>query len=300
MEKGIGARAFGMGCAYTALAEDVTAIYWNPAGLVNLKSFQLHGMHSERFSGLINWDFCGAAVFINERTALGVGYFRLGVDGIPLTTLIDPSHDLGDIFTDKSGNRIRNRPYVYKYVNDCETAFLFSFARKSSENFSYGGSIKIINKSIGDYDAWGLGFDIGILYRPILPLKLGFVLSDVTSTLVAWDTGTKEVILPNIRIGGVYSLEFSFLKLMPAVDLNINFENREDAQLKVDILGIYLHTGLEARLYDSIAFRLGSDAGYFTAGTGIRLSSYNIDYGFSHHTNLGNTHRVSLTYLLKQ
>ena len=74
MAIGVGARALAMGGAYVAVTEDVTAIYWNPAGLASMQSFQIHGMHAERFSGIINWDFLGLGVRIKDSLALGLGF----------------------------------------------------------------------------------------------------------------------------------------------------------------------------------------------------------------------------------
>ncbi len=299
LEKGVGARPFAMGGAFTALSEDVTSIYWNPAGLVNIKKLEFHGMHAERFSGIVNWDFGGIAVRVNEHTSLGIGYFRLGIDGIPLTKLTDPSQELGEIIIDDNGREIRNIPYAYKYVNDSESAFFFSFARKKNEKVYYGGNIKFLYKTVGDYDAWGLGFDIGVVCKPLDSLRLGLLISDGTSTVLAWNTGRRELILPHLRIGSAYSFKYSFLQFIPVFDVRMNFENRESSQIKINLVGINVHTGLEIRFKKLLAFRLGSDRGLFTAGSGITLSNFRIDYGFSRHTELGNTHRISLTYLLR-
>lgn len=299
LENGVGARPLGMGGAYTALSEDVTAIYWNPAGLVKVKKIEFHGMHAERFSGIVNWDFIGAATRIDQKTSLGIGFFRLGIDGIPLTRLVDPSQELGEVIIDENGRRIINTPYVYKYVNDSESALYLSFARKKSEKFSYGGSVKFLYKAVGENNAWGLGFDIGVMYSPLDSLKLGLLFSDGTSTLLAWNTGRKELIPPHLRIGSAYSFHYSFLQFLPVLDLRVNFENRESSQLSIDLMGIDLHTGMEIRLKKMIAFRLGLDSGLFTAGSGIRVSAFRVDYGFLGHSELGNTHRISLTYFLK-
>jgi len=40
---GVGARAMGMGGAYTSVADDFTALQWNPAGLSHLKSMEFYG-----------------------------------------------------------------------------------------------------------------------------------------------------------------------------------------------------------------------------------------------------------------
>ena len=80
-EIGFGTRALAMGGAYAALADDYTAIYWNPAGLGLVRNFQLHGE-------LSHLDFTNEALFAGERTVDNQTYTRLRSVGlaIPLPT----------------------------------------------------------------------------------------------------------------------------------------------------------------------------------------------------------------------
>ena len=286
LETGVGARALGMGGAFVAAVEDVTAIYWNPAGLVSLNTLQVHAMHSERFAGIVNWDFVGVGVPIKGRLALGFGFFRLGVDGIPFTRLPDPSQSLGRT----------NVPYAYKYVNSSEMAFVFGFAKRKSARFSYGGNVKVIRKSASEYGAWGLGFDFGVSLNPYRSMKVGLVLLDGTSTLVAWSGGRKELITPHLRAGVTYPIRMLQFKILPVLDVHIGFENRGSAaQVALGRVDLDFRGGLEVGFRDCVAIRVGTDRGCFTTGAGFRISAVGIDYGFSNHYDLGNTHRISIT-----
>jgi hypothetical protein len=296
LEVGVGARALGMGGAYAAVTQDVTSIYWNPAGLVNMTSFQLHGMHAERFAGIVSWDFAGIAKPMSKNIVLGLGFFRLGVDGIPITALRDPSKSLGEIYINESGQQVRNHPYATKYVNDTEMAFIFSFAKKKSDHFSFGGNIKILRKHVDEYGAWGIGFDAGILWNPFRHFKLAAVLLDGTSTLISWNTGRKELVLPHMRFGAAYSIQFDAFTILPVFDFHLGFEDRgSGSQLSIGRMDLDLHTGMEVEYRNRIALRLGLDRGFFTAGTGIKISTFIIDYGYMQHSDLGDTHRISLT-----
>ena len=297
LRTGVVARALGMGGAYIAVAEDVTAIYWNPAGLVSMESLQVHGMHAERFAGIVNWDFVGAGIPVREDLAMGFGFFRLGVDGIPFTRLRDPSREIGEFYVDEYGRRIQNDVYAYKMVDDAEMAFVFSFAKKRSERFSYGGNIKVIRKSAGEYGAWGLGFDVGILMNPYRDLKVGLVLLDGTSTLLAWNGGRRELILPNVKIGAAYPFRRSSFECLTVFDVHVGFEDRgAAAQATWGRMDFDFRGGLEVRFRERIALRLGTDRGRFTTGAGISVSAFNIDYGYMTHADLGNTHRISMTF----
>ena len=296
LEIGVGARALGMGGTHIALCSDITSIYWNPAGLVNMRTIQLHGMHSERFAGTVNWDFIGIGLPAGDDAAIGLGFFRLGVDNIPFTELMDPTKPKYETYVDESGQIVTNVPYAYQYVNDQQMALVFSYARRKKADFSYGGNIKIIRKSNGIESAWGLGFDFGLRFRPYRQLDLGMVLKDVTTTWVTWTTGRKELIVPQLRLGAAYSVPVSDFTLIPAFDAGVNFENRGSAsQLSLGTSGLDFSAGLEVGYRNITAIRLGLDRGRFTAGTGLKFKFIQVDYGFLHHPDLGETHRVSLT-----
>ena len=293
METGVGARMLGMGGAGAAGVEDITAIFWNPAALSTLETLQFHGMHSERFAGIVNWDFIGVGLPLTDDFACGVGFFRLGVDGIPLTALKDPSLELGEIYFDAEGRRIQNDVYAYDYADDAEMAFVFSIGRKRSHRFSYGGSVKVIRKSMAEYGAWGLGFDFGVLIRPYRAMRLGVVLLDGTSTLIAWGGGRKEIITPQLKTGIAYPFRWSSFTFLPAFDLQMHLESRGSAeQVSVGQIQFAFRGGVEVTYRDRVAVRVGLDRGRFTVGSGFKISAFAVDYGFSHHLDLGGTHRV--------
>lgn len=83
---GVGARAFAMGGGMTAIAEDVTAGYWNPAGLIALpRNYEVSVMHSEYFASIAKYDYAGFSAKIDSVSRIGFTFIRLGVDDIPNT-----------------------------------------------------------------------------------------------------------------------------------------------------------------------------------------------------------------------
>jgi hypothetical protein len=285
-----------MGSAHVAVAEDVTSVYWNPAGLSRLETLQVCGMHAERFGGVINWDFIGAGIPVSEKEAVGAGFFRLGVDDIPMTRLLDPGRDLGEVYIDENGQKRINTPYVEEWINDHEMAMFFSFSRRHSERFSFGANIKLLTKQVGDYSAWGIGFDVGFMFNIYQGLQWGTVLLDGTTTLLAWDGGRRELIAPHLKTGFAYPFQWNRVTLMTAMDFHFTAEDYGSAvQMHLGRFGLDIQTGIEADYARRVAIRAGLDRGRFTAGAGCRFSIFTIDYGFSHHNDLGNTHRVSMT-----
>jgi hypothetical protein len=295
LETGVGARSLAMGSAFTALANDVTAIYWNPACLNALEVPQILGMHSEQFSGVINLDFAAAGFKSGPKHAFGIGFLRLGVDGIPFTSLRDPSRGLGEIIVDEDGNRFRNDPVVSRFVNDSEMAVFFTASSQLRE-FWVGGTAKVIRKSAGGYGAWGMGFDFGFLWMPGKRYRLGIRLGDITATWMAWSGGRKEVILPHGRLGFAALFKKSSFTLTPACDMDITIENRgEAAQAHFGTVGLDFYSGMEIGYRDRLAFRFGLDRGNLTLGGGFRFSLFRFDYAFCSHWDLGKTHRISMS-----
>ena len=85
----VGARAVGMGGAFTAVADDATAPWWNPAGMIYLPYREVIPQHAEKFGKLVNHDYLGVVLPLGgpsgKQSALGVGLVRLAVDEIPIT-----------------------------------------------------------------------------------------------------------------------------------------------------------------------------------------------------------------------
>ncbi|HQV76516.1 MAG TPA: hypothetical protein PLE78_13565, partial [Flavobacteriales bacterium] len=83
---GVGARALGMGNAFTAVTNDVTSGYWNPAGLLGVKGdLQIGAMHSEYFAGIAKYDYIGVAKPIDSLSTISFSFIRFGIDNIPNT-----------------------------------------------------------------------------------------------------------------------------------------------------------------------------------------------------------------------
>lgn len=301
---GVGGRALGMGGAYSALARDVSAIYWNPAGLANVEFPQVMLMHAELFkNGIVNYNFGGFALPMGPTRTLGFGLIRVGVDDIPVTRLTNPALKLGELYVNEQGETVENRPYVVKNISDAEYAFYLSYAIKRSERFSYGGNVKVLHKAVGDHSAWGLGFDLSMLYNPTGNLYIGANLQDVTSTILAWDTGRREVIVPALKIGATYPLALPLFggHMSPALDLELRFEGRDyAAQAAAGPVSADARLGWEYQFKDLLAVRVGSDVGNFAAGAGIRLPKLQIDYAFLRHNELDDSHRISARLTIQE
>ncbi len=298
---GVGGRPLGMGSAFVSIANDVTAGYWNPAGLSRLDYPQAMVMHDERFAGLVNYNYGAVAIPYKSDMTIGLSVIRLGVDGIPDTrqALIDLNGNLN-----LDDNELLDYSKITEF-NYSDWAFLFSFARRYDEKLSYGANLKVIRRDIAEFGAWGIGFDIGAIYSPIENLSLGANLQDVTTTIVAWDNGTTQLISPMLKVGVAYQLNIFNGTLIPVFDTDIRFENRRFASMmNIGPISFDFHGGVEYTYDRLISVRLGyNDVKQFTFGAGIILPKLNIDYSFvkfDRTGELGNTHRISLMLTLEE
>lgn len=299
---GVGGRALGLGGAYSALANDATAGYWNPAALTRINYPEIMLMHDERFAGLLNYDYGAVAVPYGPKATLAISAIRLGVDGIPNTTHagIDAN---GNPTTDPSSIVGLDESKI-TYFNSADWAVYISYAQQYSQKLSYGINVKFIRRSLSDTSATGIGFDVGVLYTPTEKLSLSANAQDITTTLVAWSTGTNELISPTLKLGAAYSIDFFHGKLSPAVDVDVRFENRRYASIaNLGPVSFDPHEGVEYDYKNTVAVRVGySDVKQLTLGAGLHLRKIDLDYSyarFSADNDLGDTHRISLRVMLQ-
>lgn len=308
MAIGVGGRPLGMGGAFVGIADDVTSGYYNPAGLASINYPQLALMHSEQFGNLVNYDYATVGIPFGKDLSFGLSIMRLAVDGIPDTrnALIDGQtgeiiNDINNVFARLDYSRITE-------FSNQDWAFYLTFAKRQSEDFYWGANIKIIRRDIAEFGATGIGFDLGAYYIPVENLTVGANIQDVTTTLVAWNTGRNELISPTLKLGSAYRI-VGILGgyIMPALDFDIRFENRQFAsQFNLGPVSFDMHAGLEWNIEDLVYIRGGySDVKQFTVGAGVKLPKLNIDYSFARFSQseldrLPDSHRISLTLTLEE
>jgi hypothetical protein len=301
---GVGGRALAMGSAQVAVVNDVTAGYWNPAGLARMNYPQVALMHEEHFGSLVNYNYGAVAIPYGTDMSFGLSLVRISVDGIPDTrnALYDANGDgILDIHSDKLD--------VSKITefSDTDWAAYLTFAKRQTDNFYWGANVKIIRRDLAEYSATGIGFDVGAYYNPFKNLFLGANIQDVTTTIVAWSSGRNELITPTAKLGAAYAIDFFGGTIMPAVDADIRFENRRYAStFNIGPVSFDMHTGLEYNFKNIFEVRAGyNEVKQFTVGAGVRLPKLQIDYSFarfsqSESDRLPDSHRISLILTLEE
>lgn len=300
---GVGARPQSLGAAFTAIADDGTAAYWNPAGIGQLTFPQVSLMHAEQFGGEINYDFASIIIPYRQKTTFGFSIIRLGIDGIPDTrnALIDTVQANGRI---DEGERLNLDKITY--FSNTDFAFYFSFAHQKNPSTFFGANVKLIKRTIGDNAAWGVGFDAAVLMHLGERFTIGANLMDATSTIIVWDTGRKELISPTLKIGSAYKFipEMVPVTFIPVIDADIRFENRRfAAQYHLGSVSIDMHYGMELQYKELTSIRIGyDDVKRLSFGFGAHIARIQVDYAFTSFDDfneLGNSHRISLSFNLK-
>lgn len=326
LQIGVGAKALGMSNSVVAGVDDVTAAYWNPAGLTGVKTWvQGAAMHSEYFAGIAKYDYLGIAHPIDEKSTLAFTAIRFGVDDIPNTTQL----------IDNQGNIDYDRITTFTAA---DYAFMLSYARQLKiEGMSAGGSFKVIHRKVGDFaHSWGFGLDAGLRYEYKNHWRFGIVARDVTSTFNAWvftlDDLTKEVFqstgneipengleltMPRIIYAaqGRMNITESF-QLLSEINLDMTTDGRRNVLLATNKLSFDPHMGIEINYKNIVAIRGGvgnfqyiknfDDSRQLTLqpniGVGVRLKAVHINYAF---TDIGDmstalySHVISLRIDLK-
>ena len=273
---GVGARPSAMGGAYAAVSDDPNACFWNPAGITAIDKISVTAMHLNWYMNTM-YEFLAVVMPVDAMTNMGLSGNLFYVPSFDSTggadTAAPASYDIAGTLT-----VARNLGNIY--TKD------FTIG-----NISLGANLTFIKRTLIGVDL-GSQFmaDFGLMANITDSLKFG---------LVAQDIGTAMGSAPspfNIRAGLAYNMEFSKdFSWLIAGDLNkpIDLTNPEFQKW-------YFNLGTELKI-SNIAFiragyKFGQDYQSFTAGAGLAWPGVgSLDYAFMPHSELGNTHRISLS-----
>jgi hypothetical protein len=296
-----GSRATAMGSAFVAIADDPSALYWNPAGIAGLEGFQAMFDHTFWIAD-IDYNFIGLSYKVGDVGTVGVSITASSIDEMKVTTVASPE-GTGEIFS----------------VQDISASV--AFALNLTDNFAIGFNPKIISQSIWKANATTVALDLGVLYRmPFEGFVLGMSVANFgpkmkmtgQSTLVLYDADpassgnngripasldTDEWALPlTFRVGVAYHAPLGEMhKLGLEVDALVPSDNYES-----------VNVGAEYVFNDVIAIRGGYKSLFlpdseesFTVGAGIMQRfvgsvAVRVDYCYQDFGRLANAQKFSL------
>ena len=273
---GIGARPLGMGGAFVAVADETSAVFWNPGGLGQLTRAELSGGGSAIFNGKILYLFFSGAWPVLDDSIVALSWERRD-------NLQSPGKEKEDVY----------------YMT-------FGSTMNEDRTFFAGASLKyyLVTSAFPDVGAGGVGLDWGVLYRLALPkygkeVRLGACIQDINTQLKEGSregsTANVEQIPVLIRVGLAYQFE-------RWITMAFDLENSKDRSVAQDA-STRLRSGVEGWFFDgTLGARLGYLAfatvpGRYTAGVSYRAKDWEVDYAYLGHAgNLGDSHRASFAF----
>ncbi|MCH8010975.1 MAG: PorV/PorQ family protein [Candidatus Marinimicrobia bacterium] len=299
----VGSRAIGMGGAFVAVANDATAIYWNPAGIARLSKSEVTLIHTNWLVGT-NFDFAGIVLPMGRMGSIAVSITSLSTEEMEVRTVQNPE-GTGEKFS----------------YGDLSAGL--SYAKNLTNKFSIGVNVKYISQRIWHMNAQGYALDIGTLFRTEFNgMMIGMSISNFGGSMklegkdvfVNYDEapqfGGSNERIPAYKKTDEFPLPLLF-RVGIAMDLLKNSRNQltiaADAAHPNDNTE-YINLGMEYIFRDQVALRFGyknlftldTEEG-FTAGVGTKLKlaggvALKIDYAFQDFGRLHNAQRFSLGF----
>jgi hypothetical protein len=271
LQLGVGARPSAMGEVFAGVAGDINSIYWNPAGLAALDRRELSVTHALWLEDITYSNLaCGLPV---DGGTVGVAFNVLNSGAIDKA--------------DNTGLRLSDS------YNMSDVMGILSYARPAG-GVALGANLKFISSRIEEETARAYAVDLGAQYGGLRlrgrRLSLGLAVQNLGGK--AGYVAEKFPLPVTLRAGGALEL---YKGLLLASDLVYREENAD------------LHAGAEyTRAFGTVL--AAARAGYksdtvkelgalsgLTAGLGLGWSDFRLDYAWNSFTDLGVTHRFSLS-----
>lgn len=306
---GVGARATGMAGAFTAVANDVTSLYWNVAGIADVKGMATNISYTQWFAGFSHNFFAGV-IPLGETYRAGVSFTSFSSGNIPITT-IDAEKGTGGFYT----------------VGDF--AITGSFGGYITQQFAFGATLRYNSNSFAAMSSSGVSFDFGTMYRSgYKGLSLAFSIQNLggQQSYTGQDLSINTKIISQLNatplesqlLTNPYNIPLTF-RAGAAVDVMSIINDTEstpaDADDKltaaVDFVTLsdapeQFAIGAEYTLMNLLSvrggYRFGHDTFGLAGGVGLQYTSGDfagqLDYSINPVTNIGLVNRISLSLKL--
>lgn len=280
----VGGRASAMGDAFVAIANDASALYWNPAGLSQFTENQVMFSHNQWVVD-INHDFIGAVYHLDDENTFGVSLTLLSMKDMKVTTEFAPFG-------------------TGQYFGFSDLGIAVSYSRKMTDQFSFGGTIRYIEETLDVLKMRGVMIDLGTYYWTGLgSTRFAVAVTNFGNNLAPdgevvligkrtqseWQSFAPPTMF---RIGfALEPYEDDENRVTTSIQLNHPNDNSENISLGVEYVWnkMFFARG-------GYKFNVDEQSYSFGAGVNVPISIANItvDYAFGNFTRLGSTHRFSI------
>ncbi|MDD5757314.1 MAG: PorV/PorQ family protein [bacterium] len=266
LKESLGARSLAMGDAFTAVASGPETIFWNPAGLATMDKPEVSAMYFKEIADM-------GLMSIQYAQPLA----EYGTAGIAIESFSAGDMELN--YLDGTSKSVNAQQDVV--VN-------LAYGKELVENFSAGANLKYLNSTLAEAEtASTIALDLGCLYRfpQIEGLSFGLNLQNMGGGMKYIEE--EDPLSFTMRAGAAFTKALQNNALTISGDLS-----------KPKELSNRFNLGAEYVYNQVIAIRAGYKFGYdvdsFTAGFGVKISRYSLDYAFAPKGDLGDNHRISM------
>jgi hypothetical protein len=268
-----GTRAAALGGAYVALSDDASSLYWNPSCAMRVTDSEVHFDYFRYFADMQ----AGGLSYVPELGITGRMGFALYFLSYGSISKVDDQRNFEDTFSPID---------IYSIIG---------YSMDIRDDLLVGSTVKFLFESIDEYSATGIGIDVGVFHRTRMRgVDFGLAVRNIGYQITAFEE--EKYILPLTFAFGAayrspaYPLVFT-LEVDRAIDYRWVFKGGGEWVFS-DVFAC--RAGYSTRGSD---WKTGSDgdgiAG-FSAGFGVLIGQYGIDYAFVPHGGLGDVHRMSL------
>ncbi|MFC1485252.1 PorV/PorQ family protein [bacterium] len=265
LKLGVNARPVAMGEAFAAVADDVHAIAWNPAGLAQVEERQASFSH------------LGYVALIDYENLQYAGPFKNGTIAGDIKFL-----HTKDERRDATGKKLGS-------FTNYSSALTVGYAQPLIEDEVYHGlNLKIIHIKLGSESGESVAIDYGLLWLASEKIKTGLVLQNLGLKMKIADD--KASLPLNLKMGMSYQ---ALEKLIVATDVNIPLPGEYSVSLGSEYIAadfLKVRAGYKLREEEN---KLGGADG-LTTGFGFNMKNYNVDYAYVPFGEYEGTHRVTL------
>ena len=295
----VGPRAIGMGGAFTAIADDITAVYWNPSGTANINTNEAFFNHTSLFSD-ISHDFAAFATNLSGIGTVGAFVSVLSMDEMKVRTIENP---------EGTGEFFNYNTFIMG----------LNYSKYLTTNFAIGFNVKYISENLWHMNSTGFAIDIGTLYKiPIFnELRIASSISNFGTKMqlsgrdatVIYSSGAGNENLINSNV----ELDKFDLPLIFRFGISADVIKGESSRLTIGVDAIhpndnteYLNTGLEYAWNEIIHFRAGFNSLFekdsekgLTLGFGLNYRIFDlvkakVDYAYQDFGRLKSVHYISV------
>ena len=262
LQYGAGARSLAMGSAFTGLADDGSASFWNPAALAFIDEYQLLTMYAP-YRMDTHYNFVSIAIPFGPWGAVSVS------DVMLLSGEFQERNDLNQVLgNDKS---------IMK------NAAAVSYAYQFFKYFSAGVRVKFLQERVFSTSGDAFGLDGSLYSRPFYGFSCGLVVNNINRPKITL-VEAPDIYGRNTRFGIAYHGKKDVF--IVAIDAN-----------KLEEQSAFYTMGLEVNPVGLLSVRAGfNQQGALTAGLGINVWPFKVDYAISNHEELGIFNKVSVTF----